>query len=161
MEMETSGNSGVDHLSGHRTQGGSATERQGQRCDRSLTEHHSLRAEAEAPLGLLCCNALSFLPWSLAAPASGCGTVGPHLLCLLWLRPGHAICLLPPTPLVLRPPAHSLPLQFSNTLRILDTLSMFRTGSKRKGGENYQGTALMGFNHILSWWLLFSRLTGL
>lgn len=80
MEMETSGNSGIDHLSGHRTQGGSATERQGQRCDRSLTEHHSPRAEAEAPLGLLCCNALSFLPWSLAPPASGCGTVGPHLL---------------------------------------------------------------------------------
>lgn len=32
---------------------------------------------------------------------------------------------------------------------------------KRKGGRDYKGTALLGFNPILSWWLLFSPLTGL
>lgn len=32
---------------------------------------------------------------------------------------------------------------------------------KRKGGGDYKGTALLGFNPILSWWLLFSPLTGL
>ena len=121
-----------------------------------------------------------------ATPASGCGTAA----CLLTARfiPSSWFPA-PPSPppccplglqsfhlstLPRRWPSHSLSHRFPDTLHFLifqcnPSVSLLQVRyfpstaqeTREKGKKNYKGTALLGFNHILSWWLLFSRLTGL